>query len=265
MRWAISATLGVVAALAVPATSTAADSVIVKYKAGATAESRSAAAKRAGVGESLGTVAATGAKVVKVSGDASAAAETLSRSATVEYAEPNVELHALATPNDARFGELYGLHNANDADMDAPEGWDLAQLGGFPASGGVKVGIVDTGIDNGHEDLVGQDGRVRERPAAHQPRHRGHLHRPERSRHARRGHDRREGQQRRRRRRRLLPLAVRDLPRAQRGRLRDDGGRRQLHHLPRRQGCEGHLDVARRRLVDDAADRRAQRHQRAAR
>ena len=138
MHRAISATLGVAADSAVPATASA-DSVIVKYKAG---EARSAVDARAGVTETLGTVAATGAKVVQVAGDAKAAAATLSRSAAVEYAEPNLELKAFATPNDARFGELYGL-----AVMDAPEGWDLAGLGGFPASGGVKVGIVDTGID----------------------------------------------------------------------------------------------------------------------
>jgi thermitase len=104
----------------------------------------------------LGSVAANGAHVVRVSGDPAVAAATLSRSATVEYAEPNLELHALAMPNDARFGELYGLDNANDADMDAPEGWDAAGLGGFPATGGIKVGIVDTGIDKTHEDLVGK-------------------------------------------------------------------------------------------------------------
>jgi hypothetical protein len=60
-------------------------------------------------------------------GDAAAAAATLNR-CTVEYAEPNVELHALATPNDPRFGDLYGLNNANDADMDAPAGWNAGGL-----------------------------------------------------------------------------------------------------------------------------------------
>ncbi len=152
MHRAISATLGVAALLAVPATASA-DSVIVKYKAG---ESRTAVNQRAGVTDAVGSVAATGAQVVQVAGDAKAAAATLSRSAAVEYAEPNLELRAFATPNDARFGELYGLNNANDADMDAPEGWDAAGLGGFPASGGVKVGIVDTGIDRNHEDLAGK-------------------------------------------------------------------------------------------------------------
>jgi thermitase len=155
MNRALSATLAVAALLAVPATASA-DSVIVKYRDGALTKSRDAAAKRAGVSAIVGSIAANGAQVVEVRGDAAQAAAVLSRSSTVEYAEPNVELRAFATPNDPRFGELYGLHNANDADMDAPEGWDAAGLGGFPATGGVKVGIVDTGIDAAHEDLSGK-------------------------------------------------------------------------------------------------------------
>ncbi len=91
-----------------------------------------------------------------MSGDAAAAAATLSRSAAVEYAEPNLELHALAIPNDAQFGQLWGFNQPNDADIDAPEGWDAGGLGAFPASGGIRVGIVDTGIDNTHEDLSGK-------------------------------------------------------------------------------------------------------------
>jgi thermitase len=156
MKRAFSATLGVAALLVVPASAGADNSVIVKYRDGAAAKSRTAAADRAGVAGVLGSVTATGAQVVRVTGDPAAAAATLSRSSTVEYAEPNLELHALARPNDALFGSLYGLHNANDADMDAPEGWDAASLGGFPATGGVKVGIVDTGIDSTHEDLSGK-------------------------------------------------------------------------------------------------------------
>ena len=91
---------------------------------------------------------------MQVAGDPAAAAAALSRSSTVEYAEPNVELHALGIPNDARFGELYGLNNANDADMDAPEGWDRRSA--FPNIPSTKVGIVDTGIDKNHEDLAGK-------------------------------------------------------------------------------------------------------------
>ena len=161
---AVRATVAVVLLLLVPAAAAqaATDSVIVKYKAGASATSRSAVADRAAVVRRVGTIAANGAQVVQVTGDAATAAATLNRSAAVEYAEPNVELHALAIPNDAQFAQLYGLNNTGqtgglaDADIDAPEGWDAGGLGGFPATGGVKVGIVDTGIDANHEDLSGK-------------------------------------------------------------------------------------------------------------
>ncbi|MDA0171044.1 S8 family serine peptidase [Solirubrobacter taibaiensis] len=151
MHRGISAGLSVVALLLVPATA-GAEEVIVKYKSGAAAKSKTAAADRAGLSKVLGAVEATGAQVVQVD-DAAAAAAVLNRSSTVEYAEPNLELKAFGVPNDARFGELYGLNNANDADMDAPEGWDLA---GYPNIPATTVGIVDTGIDNAHEDLAGK-------------------------------------------------------------------------------------------------------------
>ena len=38
-----------------------------------------------------------------------------------------------------------GLHNANDAAIDAPEGWDAAGLGASSADGEATVVIVDTG------------------------------------------------------------------------------------------------------------------------
>jgi thermitase len=89
-------------------------------------------------------------------------AATLNRSALVDYAEPNFILRATATPNDPLFSQLYGLNNTGqtggkpDADIDAPEGWDAAGLGGFPATGGTKIGIVDTGIDQTHVELSGK-------------------------------------------------------------------------------------------------------------
>jgi hypothetical protein len=98
----------------------------------------------------------------RVSGDPKAAAARLNRSSAVLYAEPNVILRATATPNDARFGELWGLNNTGqsggraDADIDAPEGWDQGSIGGFPSSGGITVGIVDTGIDQTYPDLAGR-------------------------------------------------------------------------------------------------------------
>jgi thermitase len=133
-----------------------ANQVIVKYTDGATAVQKSVAGQLAGVSATVGNVAATGASVVRVTGDAAAAARLLNRVPGVLYAEPDYILRATSVPNDPRFGELYGINNGNDADLDGPEGWDLAfGPGVFPASG-VRVGIVDTGIDQSHPDLSGK-------------------------------------------------------------------------------------------------------------
>jgi thermitase len=142
-----------------------ADTLIVKYADGTPASQRSLTGRLAGVLRSLGGVRGIGAQVVRVTGDPAAAAARLNRSRGVLYAEPNYIAHATAPalPNDPQFGQLYGLHNTGqgggtaDADIDAPEGWEAAGLGAFaPALSGAKIGIVDTGVLAGHEDLAGK-------------------------------------------------------------------------------------------------------------
>src|SRR5207248_2696339 len=72
----------------------------------------------------------------------------------VLYAEPDYQVHTAVLPNDASFGSLYGLNNTGqsggklDADIDAPEAWDLTT-----GSTRTVVGIIDTGIDYRHKDL----------------------------------------------------------------------------------------------------------------
>jgi thermitase len=138
--------------LAIAGTAQAASNqLIVKYVDGVSTAQRVALFDRTGVSRTLGSVHGVGARVVQVDGDAAATARRLNRSSLVLYAEPNRTLRATSIPNDPRFGELYGMDK-----IDAPEGWDAAGLGAIPASGGVKIGIVDTGIDQTHPDLSGQ-------------------------------------------------------------------------------------------------------------
>jgi subtilisin family serine protease len=72
------------------------------------------------------------------------------------YAQPNYELNALSTfPDDPRFDELWGMHNMGqtggmvDADIDAPEAWDIAT-----GSSEIVVAVIDTGVDYTHPDLA---------------------------------------------------------------------------------------------------------------
>ncbi len=153
-----TALLTVAAALLLAAPASAAGGrVIVKFAPGATTDPAMPSGARLG-----SAVHGLGARVVTTSGDPAATAAALERRGDVEYAEVDQPMRLLATPNDPRFAELYGLNNTGqtgglaDADIDAPEGWDAAGLGAFPSTGGAKVGIVDTGITQTHEDLTGK-------------------------------------------------------------------------------------------------------------
>lgn len=160
------AAAGLTLALAPSALAAGADfvrgEVVVKYADDATPAQKANVKRAAGVAELLARVRGVGAKVVRVSGGVRAAVDRLERSPAVEYAEPDYIYRAQATPNDPRFPEMYGLHNTGqtggtaDADIDAPEGWDAAGLGGFPATGGAKIGIVDTGIQQSHPEFAGK-------------------------------------------------------------------------------------------------------------
>ena len=73
----------------------------------------------------------------------------------VAYVEPNYIVSINATPNDPRFPEQWGLQNTGqtgftvDADIDAPEAWDVTT-----GSSDVVVAVIDTGVDYNHEDLA---------------------------------------------------------------------------------------------------------------
>jgi hypothetical protein len=87
--------------------------------------------------------------------DPRALAERLRALAEVEAAEPNYYRYLDAVPNDTRFAEMYGLNNTGqtggtaDADIDAPEAWDIAT-----GSANVVVAVLDSGMDITHVDLA---------------------------------------------------------------------------------------------------------------
>ncbi|MEY2441528.1 MAG: hypothetical protein QOJ46_954 [bacterium] len=129
----------------------AADGTIVVRTSKSVSHARLAAA---GVTSTIRAVAGTGARLVRVKGDPAAVAARLDHARGVVWAEPNFRLRASAAgaiPNDPLWGELYGVRL-----IGAPAFWSTHALGSFPAKGGVPVGIVDTGIDAGHEDLAGR-------------------------------------------------------------------------------------------------------------
>lgn len=82
-----------------------------------------------------------------------AAVEAYSADPDVLHAQPNYEYRLADVPNDALFRFQWGLHNTGeygtaDADIDAPQAWDL-QTG----SAEVVVAVIDTGVDYTHPDL----------------------------------------------------------------------------------------------------------------
>ncbi|MDJ0598883.1 MAG: S8 family serine peptidase [Crocosphaera sp.] len=106
-------------------------------------------------GEVIETTQTLGIQLVEVGVDVEEAVSILNSNPQVEYAEPNFVVSITQTfPNDPRFDELYGLNNTGqtggtpDADIDAPEAWDL-QTG----STDVVIGVIDTGVDYNHPDL----------------------------------------------------------------------------------------------------------------
>src|SRR4030043_1167309 len=76
------------------------------------------------------------------------AIELYSTEPDVEYAEPDYIMTTQLTPNDPYFSYLWGLNNANDADIDAPEGWGITT-----GNSDVVVAVIDTGVDYNHPDL----------------------------------------------------------------------------------------------------------------
>ncbi|NLH42895.1 MAG: S8 family serine peptidase, partial [Planctomycetes bacterium] len=85
---------------------------------------------------------------------AAEAAMKFAASPDVRYAEPNYRYQLSRTPNDPSFKDQWALNNTGqtnglaDADIDAPEAWDVTT-----GNKDLIVAVLDTGIDATHPDL----------------------------------------------------------------------------------------------------------------
>ena len=131
--------------------------VVVKFKDGVSQAEKDNLLRnnRARVVNKLDAIGVLVLQVPKTTEERTVAA--LSKNPHIEYAELDYLAEAFYVPNDYYFADnQWGLENTGqtikgvtgivDADIDAPTAWDTTQ-------GGVKVAILDTGIDQDHEDL----------------------------------------------------------------------------------------------------------------
>ncbi len=135
--------------------------VLVKFKKGTTHAKITALHSNLGAQE-MRRIEPIGVMRIKLPSDISVkqAVAQYKMDPNVEYAEPNYIRHFEATtPNDSDFGELWGLHNTGqqvdgvggtyDADIDAPEAWDITT-----GSNNVIIAVIDSGVAYDHPEII---------------------------------------------------------------------------------------------------------------
>jgi thermitase len=123
--------------------------VLVKFKPGTRGQAVADAHRQNG-GSEKEPVAGLDVHVVSVPpGQERARAAAYRANPNVAYAEVNGLYYALGfTPDDPRYPSQWQYENGSDADIDASDAWQQT-LG----NASVGIAILDTGIDQSHEDL----------------------------------------------------------------------------------------------------------------
>jgi subtilisin family serine protease len=137
----------------------AADGVLVKFRAGTSSRRMNRALSSAGCSQNrdFQTTLVQGLVHANITSGNSMqrTLNSLRNNRFVEFAEPNYLLTADVAPDDTRFSALWGLHNTGqtgglpDADIDAPEAWDITV-----GSASVVIAVIDTGVDYTHSELA---------------------------------------------------------------------------------------------------------------
>ena len=156
---ALVATLAATAPPAAAAADFVPGEIVVRFKGNAGGSERAAARRNARV-ELKRSMRLSGTQLVKTQPgqDLADALAQLRRDPRVRHAIRNGVYRKSSTTNDPQFGSLWGLHNTgtvvngddgnDDADIDAPEAWDL-----FNSAPDTVVAVVDTGVQLDHPDL----------------------------------------------------------------------------------------------------------------
>jgi subtilisin family serine protease len=146
------------AATAVTTASFRDDTVLVGFQPGTTADQEQAIVLAVGATDTE-TIGAETHVLRVLPGSVTGTIAGLSAYPEIRYAEPDYDVQADQTPGDPMYSQLWGL-----PDIQADHAWDATT-----GTADVVVGVVDTGVDYTHPDLVANiwtnDGTVNHCPA----------------------------------------------------------------------------------------------------
>ncbi len=129
--------------------------VIVRFKSGVSTSARESAFALSGGTHVRPLMKSLNIELVGTSNPGQTIAALRARP-DVQYAEFDFVRRSEVIPNDPSFTSLWGMHNTGqtggvvDADIDAPEAWDI-----FTGDANLVIADIDTGVNYTHPDLAG--------------------------------------------------------------------------------------------------------------